>query len=243
MRQSCENIQRAIDWLLDDEIDSDTVSEIESHLSQCFTCREHLNDQAQLRQAVKLAGEQVIAPLNLRRNIQSLLAEEHPKTSWQKLWPIAASILILMMFVWNSSNHASRGLEQLALRHARNLPMDVQAADLGQVENYFSEKLPFAVQLPILREEPVDSIGGRIIQLDNHEAAYVRFQMPHSRLSVFVYQDSDPAPQEPLHNQHQILLRHVNGYTTAQWHQRGLVYSVVTDLSEPELNAVLQQLR
>ncbi|MBC7793607.1 MAG: hypothetical protein H7Z43_07850 [Clostridia bacterium] len=86
-------------------------------------------------------------------------------------------------------------------------------------------------------------LGGRVIDLSNREAAYVRYDLPRGRMSVFVYPEnhnieSEVAPQYRV-GERRIAFRQVRGYTAAQWHAQGLIYSVVTDLPEHEFAAVL----
>ena len=123
--------------------------------------------------------------------------------------------------------------------------MDVVAGDVVRVEQYFDGKLPFAVHVPdVVRNQPISvQLGGRVINLSNQEAAYVRYDLPGGRVSMFVYPEShvsvsEVAPGYHMGAQH-VLFRQVRGYTTAQWRSQGLVYSLVTDLPERELTNVL----
>jgi anti-sigma factor RsiW len=153
----------------------------------------------------------------------------------------------LASFIWQGATGQAEAqdLEEAAVRHSRNLPMDVVAGDLVKVEQYFDGKLPFAVHIPdVVRNQPVSvQLGGRVIDLSNQEAAYVRYDLPGGRMSVFVYPDlhmvhSEVIPGYVMGDRH-VRIRQVRGYTTAQWHSQGLVYSLVTDLPEHELANVL----
>jgi anti-sigma factor RsiW len=123
--------------------------------------------------------------------------------------------------------------------------MDVVTADIGQVQKYFTEKLPFAVRLPRLSSEnaPAPNLGGRVTQINSHDAAYVRYELPRGRVSVFVYEAPGSSLREmaPLNKPlykirgENVQLQRVRGFTTMRWTRDGLVYSVVTDLPEGEL--------
>lgn len=164
--------------------------------------------------------------------------------------PAIAAAAILLSFIWKGAGGGlPTDLEDLAARHARDLPMDVTAPDVAEVQSYLSGKLPFAVRLPKLAasEGPIKALGGRIIQLNDREAAYVRYDTAHGRVSMIVYEDGADEPRlsevSPLYRlgEQPILVKHVRGYSAAQWKQAGLVYSVVTDLPESEFNVVLHQ--
>lgn len=247
-RMQCDEVARAIPWLLDEELDSQQTAEVEAHLHGCPDCRVELQREGQLRLAVRRAGELEECPDSLRSKIGSTCARERRRhLAWQRTWPAVSAAAILASFIWQGTtgNAEAQDLEEAAVRHARNLPMDVVAGDLGRVEQYFDGKLPFAVHVPdVMRNQPASiQLGGRVIDLSNREAAYVRYDLPGGRMSVFVYPDPNPRFSEVIPGyqigDRRVLIRQVRGYTTAQWHAQGLVYSVVTDLPERELSTVL----
>lgn len=250
MDPTCEEIQRSIPWLLDDELDAEQSLEIEAHLGACAACRAQLERQGQLRLALQRAAASIAVPVSLRNRIHDAMdRERRAQTVWNKAWPAVVAAAILLSFIWKGANGGlASDLDELAMRHARDLPMDVVAPDVGEVQTYLSGKLPFAVRIPALNdEEPLKLLGGRVIQLNDHrDAAYVRYDMAHGRVSMVVYQDganqemSEVAPLYTLGNQ-QVMLKQVRGYTAAKWKAAGLVYSVVTDLPENEFSVVLHQ--
>ncbi len=245
---TCDEVKRAIPWLLDEELDSQQGAEVEHHIHGCPQCRTDLQREGQLRLAVRRAGEVVECPDSLRFKVSRACARERRRhLAWQRTWPAVSAAAILASFIWQGTtgNAEAQDLEEAAVRHARNLPMDVVAGDLVKVEQYFDGKLPFAVHVPdVVRNQPVSvQLGGRVIDLSNREAAYVRYDLPGGRMSVFVYPDPHPRFSEVIPGyqigDRRVLIRQVRGYTTAQWHSQGLVYSVVSDLPERELSMVL----
>lgn len=248
----CAEARSAVHWFLDDELDTETVSDLQHHMTECAQCRAYLDHELGVRRTVQRAGRTVHAPVRLREQIQKSIRAEQQQLQqpWRRWVPVAATAMVLFSYVWHDPSYSSAayGLEQAVLRHSHDLPMDVQAADMGQVQKYFSSKLPFAVQLPPLHHAAaVHGVGGRIVQVDDRDAAYVRLDTPRGRMSVFVYPDRnghtvlEHRRYDDLAPARHVVLRHVNGFTAAQWRQAGLVYSVVTDLPEQELTVVLQR--
>ena len=87
---------------------------------------------------------------------------------------------------------ATRLTERLGIVHpVISAPMDVIAGNVSQVQEYFNGKLPFAVRLPEVPQPLLKSLGGRVTHLRDRDAAYVRYDMPRGRVSVFVYEDTD----------------------------------------------------
>ena len=250
MHMSCDEVQRVIPWLLDDELDAEQSLEIEQHLGSCSVCRSALEREGHLRLALRRAAASVAVPVSLKNRLRETMERERRLQSrWSKAWPAAIAVAILLAFLWKgTSGNLASDLDDLATRHARlDLPMDIVAADAAGLQSYFSGKLPFAVRLPRLDpQDPPNMIGGRIVQLGGREAAYVRFDTPHGRMSLLVYEDgyrtgvSEVAPLYKL-GEHQVMVKHVRGYTAARWRSSGLVYAVVTDLSEAEFTVILHQ--
>ncbi len=245
MTLSCDEARRAVTWLLDDEIEPTQMLELEEHLNGCEECRAALEHEATLRDTLRRAAAVVVAPPRLRRRVRELLdREERRRLPWVQYWPAAAAAAIFIaLIVKGSTTPPLPELDEAALRHARDLPLDVVAADVAQVQRYFVGKLPFAVQLPHINEAPVQLLGGRVTHVRDREAAYVRYQMPRGRMAVFVYEDPGVrlSEVEPLYRlgRQRMVVQQVRGYTVARWRTGGLVYSVVTDLPAQELPRVL----
>jgi anti-sigma factor RsiW len=200
----------------------------------------------------------VIVPKSLRSFVaQELEADASSKSTSTlgRFWPAAAAAAVLLTFISQGDvGVANSDWEKLMGRHQRNLPMDVQGRDHSKVQRYFSGRLPFTVQLPRFKAEikpPVREasaaaatlLGGRVTQFDNHDAAYVRYRLPKGNLSVFVYEDRGSAMPETgvFHRagNRRVFIQRYRGYSIARWKNRGLVYSVISDLSEPEFRTVL----
>jgi mycothiol system anti-sigma-R factor len=243
----CDEVIRAIPWLLDDELEPTQTLELESHLAGCAACRGVYEHEGRLRLVLRGAGNGVHAPPALRHRIRDLLdAEDRRASSFRQLVPAFAAVAILAAFIWRGAGPGlgwAPEVEEAAARHARILPMDVVAADVGQVQSFFNDKLPFAVHVPRVTATPVAMLGGRVTQLNNRDAAYLRYDVPRGRLSVFVYEDSRPEMNEGavyyVIGHQRVQLQRVRGFTVARWRQSGLVYSLVTDLPEAEFVRVV----
>ncbi len=247
MSISCEEAARAIPWLLDDELEAELSLEVEHHISGCERCREELTREGRLRLSLRRATQQVQAPAALRRSVREAIEGERRRdgTPLWRAWPAVAAAAVLAAFIWRGSPASSHDLEKaVAEGHARDLPMDVVAADVTQVQDYFNKKLPFAVRLPRLPNDTVKALGGRVTHLRERDAAYVRYDVAGGKLSVFVYEDpnedlDEVAPMYKVGNQ-RVVLKQVAGYTVAKWRSSGLTYSMVSDLPEPVFSSVLQ---
>ncbi len=246
MVMSCEEVERAIPWFLDDELEADLSLEIEAHVGSCPSCRSVLEQEGRLRLTLRRASRRMAASASLRRSVrESIEAERRQSNVFVRFAPAAAAAAVLAAFIWNGTTSSTMPLEEAAAEgHTRDLPMDVVAADVAPVQDYFNHKLPFAVQLPRFNQVRVKSLGGRITHLRDRDAAYVRYDTPQGRLSVFVYEDPDNEISEvaPLYlvGSRRMMVKQVRGYTVAKWRSAGLTYSVVTDLPQQEFSTVLR---
>jgi len=243
--QDCEAARSAIAFLLDDELDAEQAIELEAHLDQCPACRALAEREGQLRLALRRASKDVRAPSSLRRRVHQLFEDERRvHTRWHRWVPSLAAAAILLTFLWAGSHSTSpQAVYEAAVHRANNLPFDVVAANVGELQSFFRDKLPFPVRLPQLGSVPVMRLGGRVTNLGSRDVAYVRYELSDGRLSFFVYDDPNPEISESgafyrLGGQH-VYLQHVHGYTIARWHNSGVLYSVVTDLPDDEFSSVL----
>jgi len=242
----CEEVEQAIPWLLDDELDPDHTRDIERHLGGCVSCRATLEAEGRLRLALRRAADSMAAPARLRRRLHEAMEQERVRSSaMSRRWPaVAAAAILLAFLIQGAWGDSPEDLQEAAARHARNLPMDVVASSVSEVQDYLSSKLPFAVHLPrpaapLSQYEQPAVMGGRITQIANRDAAYVRYETPRGRVSMFVYEGQDtpmlePGPSYRMGNE-RVFVKRVRGYTTLRWHRDGLVYSLVADLPEREV--------
>jgi mycothiol system anti-sigma-R factor len=77
---ACRGLSVAVETYLDGELDPSQIVEVESHLAECPTCREHVAlhraTRTSLRAAVKMT-----APESLRDRLRARMAEERERTT------------------------------------------------------------------------------------------------------------------------------------------------------------------
>ncbi|MED5465101.1 MAG: zf-HC2 domain-containing protein [Myxococcota bacterium] len=244
---NCTEARQIIPWLLDDELDATSSLLIEDHLNECESCRHFIEREGELRLVVRRAAGTVIAPRSLRARVsETVKAQPGASLSASRFWPAAAAAAVLLTFIAQGYfDGVKDDWEVFMGRHARDLPMDVQAAEHAKVQRYFQGRLPFSFQLPRF-SEPRDSsglLGGRVTQVKDQDAAYVRYQLPGGNLSVFVYEDRGRNFPEVEVLQRRgdggVVMRQLRGYSVARWKQKGIVYSVISDLPEREFRTAL----
>lgn len=236
----CTEVQAAIPLVLDDDVEPHFFLEVEEHLRECSACRVHLEREGALRDTLYQAMESVAAPARLRSRVQASLEDDrrgsHPLF---RAWPALAAASVLGVFVWQGATGAEseEELEEVAQRHARVLPASVVSDDPKSIAKYFHDKVRFAVRFP----KGVDplKVSGRITHLSNREAVHLRYDLPDGRFSLFVYESPDSGVIAAEGRNPRVELRQVHGYTVARWRERGIMYSVVSEMPTSKLGRLI----
>ena len=246
MELTCQDVQRAIPWLLDDELDSEQVVAMEGHIAACGPCYRSIAAESRLRQIVRRASQSQVASDFLRRRVRDVLVQHREREcerGLQRYVPALMAAAVLMAFMWRGATGGFVGeLDEVTSRHSMDLPMDVVANDATEVQSYLSSRLAFPVRLPQLGDTQIRDFGGRVIQLHDHKAAQLRYVTDHGRVSIFVYplRQAFDSSEVVRFRDNQVVLRRVHGYTAAQWRAQGLVYAAVSEMPEQEFSAALR---
>lgn len=234
LSMDCEEVQLAIPFVLDDDVEPHYLLEVEQHLERCSSCRAGLEREVALRDTLHRAMESVTAPESLRRRVQDSIEQErragHPVS---RAWPAMAAAAVLVVFVWQGATGVDgiAELEEVAQRHSRVLPMEIVGRDVKSLASYFHGKVPFAVRLPNA-PEPVQ-VAGRVTHLYDREAVHLRYDLPDGHFSLFVYESPNEGIAESTSRN--VEFRQVHGYNVARWKNSGIVYSVVSEMPVEKL--------
>ena len=185
-----------LDAFVDGELSADAQREFDAHLRACPSCAADIANRVQLKSAVKRAGRRFAASADFRRKIENqvLPRKRTLSAAWLPAFAAAAVILfaaIWMLGRWTVGSQAAIG--ELVDLHVTTLastnPVDVLSTDLHTVKPWFEGKLPFAVNVPDLKDTPFTLIGGRVTYLEQEPGAGLLFQYRKHRLSAFIFQD------------------------------------------------------
>lgn len=198
---ACDRFSRGIghdelDAFVDGELSADAQREFDAHLRTCPSCAADIANRVQLKGAVKRAGRRFTPSADFRRKIQNQVLPQ--KRTWSAAWlpAFAAAAVILLAAVWMLGRWtvgSQAAIGELVDLHVTTLasanPVDVVSTDLHTVKPWFEGKLPFAVNVPDLKDTPFTLIGGRVTYLEQAPGAGLLFQYRKHRLSAFIFQD------------------------------------------------------
>jgi hypothetical protein len=203
------------------ELDDDT----RAHVRDCARCANALLEELELKRAIAAAGRSFRPPDDLRVRVQRDLRRRSVR-----IWPALAAAAMLALVV-SALLLVPRKDHELADLHVTMLasqnPVDVVSTDRHTVKPWFEGRLPFSFDIPELGGTPFRLLGGRVVYWRQQPGAYLLLGKGAHRVSLFVLR-SDATP--PLEER--------SGFRTRTWRSDGLLYVVVSDLSDEDLRAL-----
>jgi mycothiol system anti-sigma-R factor len=246
---SCELTRRFVPVYMDGELDLVRTIEMEAHLKDCPACAQRLEDQKEVRSALRRSSLAYAAPAALRERIQSSLhASSHVgiqerRIKWPSLliWQWAGSVAVLALFSISSwqliaslpaPSRDQRIAAEVLSSHVRSLEahhlMDVVSTDQHTVKPWFDARLDFSPPVEDLASDGFPLVGGRLDYLEGREVAALIYQRREHFINVFLW----PNPAESNSTR---AMESRQGYNIMRWSSGGFQCWAVSDIGVPEL--------
>ena len=259
MTVGCEQAARWTDPWIDGELDPSAALMVEEHLSRCASCRAEAERVRTLKRSLGALRE-TSAPPALRRKVLAALDAYDQSQEFERAavarrrharnFAIAGAALAgvvlaqglkLRAGVVAPANTAMAGMlpvvEDIAERHARELPLEVNNSDPAAVTQWFRGKLDIPVRPVMFQGMEARLLGARISDVQNHMAAALYYDVDGRRMTVFVFDGARfPRSAEPssmLHG-HPVYTTSAHGYTVTLTEQQGIGYAIASDLPPQE---------
>jgi len=250
----CTELERAVDAYLDGEFDDRERAEADAHLVACPRCRDLVERQGCLRDAVRARLREAMAapapagraPEALRARIQDALAKTR-RPLWRRALaplPVATLAAAAAGVAFVLVTHAGPDLalvEEAVSKHHRSLPLEVSTASVGEgmIPAWFADKLDFNPAPPHFAAQGVRVLGARLSHLREWPAAYIRYELPRGQAGLFIVDDPDgrfgASGREVRIGPRTVRLVAAKGYNVVTWRDAEIVYSLVSDLDEAAL--------
>ncbi len=248
--ERCAGIRRCVDAYLDGEFADHERGELEAHIGECEACRAVVKQQSDWRAEFKKAAPKESASADLMARIRDRIEEEaRPELSWRKwamrVLPVAAAAGLVLSFAGQRflGGHAALSpvIADAISKHQRNLPLEVTGGS-DQVKDWYAGKVDFPVRPPQFRRalaaHPVSLMGGRLANIRDRQAAYLRYEVDGNRVSVFIFDPGDlaiSAGRKQKIGNRDVFLDVERGYNVVLYQDRGVSYAVASDLAEDQL--------
>lgn len=229
------------------------------HAADCHDCQLFFAQEDQLRTTVrtKLSAEPV--PPHLREKILSIIAREHRKRDvgtseffrrvpQKRTVLIAAAIAAVVLIyylspTWQKSDggRVDSAVNTLIQDHLasklKEHPLDLITSDKAQLERWFAARVDFNVTIP--RFQNTELIGGHLCLVGGKRAVSLSFQKEGVPLTLYMIDRSviDLARLKLLASIDDKPIFHHDdkGCNVILWQEKGLVYGMVSDLSETDM--------
>jgi anti-sigma factor RsiW len=239
---------------VDGEFSGDESAEVKAHLNGCATC----THAAAIHQSYKAAmvRANANAPHELHDVVRAGLLDAGRQGRWARAFRdpraiglAAAAVGAAAWFVAGGLSHplfahSSSLVDDGIALHTRALPLDYTASDVGSAQQWLSGKLDFGVHLPRFSQGPRLE-GVRLSSVHSRQAAVVTYTVPQSdgrRVSLLIVDD----PEQQLAGaarriaDREVWLSRARGFNVASWRNDEIVYSLISDLDEQDVLALVQ---
>jgi len=238
----CRELDNLLYPYLDGElVEGDRVA-FESHLASCAGCRAEVDRESKMLLLIRSRAKQgpAAAPESLRARLSEKLQHESRERRMRmvsKLAAAAAGIAVCTVAAHSSWKSYQRKIyvNDAVNRHARAYPLEIEKPSPEQLEAWFNDgKLDHRVAVP--RYQNVQASGGRLLNVRDRPAAYIRFVGEgNRRMGLFVYSDKpgdvDVAEEAEVEQS--------NGFNTVTWRDGDVVYTLVTDLNDDDIRQMV----
>lgn len=255
---ACDAARRLVSPFLDGELVGEERAAFLDHVDACTGCRRALADEEALADAVRRAIERPQASAALRTRVEAVFdAERRRRAKRDWIAAAAAAVLLVGMAIagaWRVTAvdgpvpvprpDPSEDLAALTadthLRYARGqLPLEIDSSQPDVVSGFFSGRVPFHLALPDYPVGPGESkpyrlLGARLVAFRNDYAAYVAYSLGDRPISLLVTSASLVQPHGGETVAFGPLMFHqrsVRGLKVITWTDKGLTYSLASDLS------------
>jgi anti-sigma factor RsiW len=252
----CADLARAIEAYLDGELDARERADADEHLAACPRCRHAVEHRARVRSALRRCLRDAMdaapgcrAPPDLRlRIVDALEREEEPPRRRRRLPArlalVAAAALAAGAVATLALRRPDRLADEAVLRHSRDLPLEISAPAAEPVFAWLDGKLDFNPRPPRFAAPEVRVEGARLSHIGDRPAAYIRYQLPNGRVGLFIVDDPEGRLGESGRavqvGPDVVRLAGARGYHLATWRRGAVVYSLVGDVGEEQLTALVR---
>ena len=209
----CGEVNKFIHAYVDGEFEARELGRLEEHLQGCTSCRQLAHFEGWFIDGLRRSVPRPRAPVQLRSRIlaeiqRAPVAPGRGLMRWQPALPtprlavsVSAAAACLAAFLWwdpalTQAPPEAPMRETFALHRSRP-PVEVRGPNDKDIQRWYHDKLPFAVDvLPLHRlgPVPISLVGGRLSHVREHAAAHLIYDLAGTPLSVMVYRAPELRP-------------------------------------------------
>jgi anti-sigma factor RsiW len=241
----CESWNAKLDTYLDGELPAEEMHALDAHVRTCTSCSSDALRRVQTKRAIQVAGERFTPSADFRRRMQRRIAPKPQRYfSLGSMFAAAAAVVLMVGALTLNYMGARSGrgqvFSEIADLHVETLAssslVDVISTDRHTVKPWFQGRIPFAFDLPDLRNSEFSLLGGRMAYLDQTPGAHLIYDVRKHHISVFVFQER--ALRLPGEVDENSFAPKDVSFNVETWSQGGLRYFVIGDASAADVDGL-----
>ena len=231
------NCQEFKKWLIhQDSTGENAFRQVKEHIKVCKSCKTLYQTDMALDAMLKKGLQTVEPPPRLiERARQKIESESRPRpfrflsVSWKTAVPaLSMAALVLVMLLNPFSGHLQTVDEMVAHSIANHLDtgmeMSFRAGEVTDIDQWFTQRLGYAVRLPDLKRLGLNLLGGRKCAFGKIDAALLFCNSKGKRASLFVINQNDVGVR---FNEERKYTVEEGGFMVKLWKESGMVYAMV----------------
>jgi anti-sigma factor RsiW len=235
---NCDEAEIFLHGWVDDEIDAEHASRVETHMDECAPCAAQLRLHRVMRDMMSNADLRFPAPPWLRTRIKAVLpvtaAAPHRRPLFKgfafgSMLSAAAAALLMIGVIRSDQDQVI--VSDVVSAHLRSLQADhltdVQSSDRQAVTPWLKDRLGAAPPVPDLASQGFNLIGGRIDYVLGKAVAAIVYRRNDHLINVFVAQGAGADQNARTAT--------MQGFNVDLWSEKGLNLCAVGDVSAEEL--------
>jgi len=243
----CDSWKATLDTYLDGELPSEEMRAFDVHVHNCPSCSADAFTHLQLKRNIQAIGKRFTPSAEFRKRMQQRIAGKARRNSFGFAWVAATAAITVLVAVGLTTAYNERErvrteqvYSEVADLHVATLasssPVDVISTDRHTVKPWFQGKIPFAFDLPELKDSEFSLLGGRMTYLDQAPGAHLIYDMRKHHISVFVFQERSLRLPGRL-DQNSFAPKDVS-FNVETWSQGGLRYFVIGDANAADIDSL-----
>lgn len=245
---NCKDIHKFVHPFIDGEFDEREEVAFSAHLTQCSACREIVAFEEAVKEKLKQTIVEAKAPQHLHERMRKRLDKEEKisRNFWGFRWYIwapalgASAALLLVVIGLKAGSSSEKELPAIAQQSVRwhriELPLDVKDSKGSQIQEFFRNKVPFAVKLPRINNPRARLIGARLTQLRGQQAVKLMYSIDGQGVSFFVV---DPKSLPANIHERKIYWQGLRGYNVGTFVSNGTGYTVTSEMNRRGLTRLI----
>ena len=248
--KNCAYIEKLLYPYLDGELDVGQNLIVEEHILDCQKCCDLLNEEKRFLSVIKNGCLQEEGPPALKAKIERMLHKKqrpffHFISNHPFKMAFAAALAGMLIFLFSGKlldlglNRTPPFVRASVENHLKyingNLPLEIKSHDPRVVVAWFKKRIEFMPHLPVLKDDRVVLLGGRLAEFKGENMDLVSYRIEKSPVTMLVIRGNPAAFVESsdftfLHGRRFNFSRQ-HGLNTISWTDDGNNFALISNFS------------